>query len=263
MRKNCKFIVWFIVICALNIKKLNGDYRKSYGAPLASSDNMLIARCRSECSLNGGNMSTCENLCIKKRAESSAYKKYGSCPQTATYNVSMKLANKPFEICTNQCKHNDFTCHGRKKCCEMSCGTSCQDAIYPRGYSEVPPIPKNVGIADKYKNFRTVLIYWDMPIDMVHKSPIFYVLESRSHIGVTFSEDTLDSFKLHMPLHYYEEKFNSINVRRYIGTVKLRPGRFYQFRIASVNHLGTLGYSTYTTPFQLAQSEYFDGFLIR
>lgn len=38
---------------------------------------------------------------------------------------------------------------------------------------------------------------------------------------------------------------------RYEGNIKLKPGRWYQFRIASVNELGTKGYSELSQPFQL------------
>lgn len=41
------------------------------------------------------------------------------------------------------------------------------------------------------------------------------------------------------------------NISRTVGQVKLRPGRWYQFRVAAVNSNGTRGYSNYSQEFQL------------
>lgn len=45
------------------------------------------------------------------------------------------------------------------------------------------------------------------------------------------------------------------NICRTVGHVKLRPGRWYQFRVAAVNVNGTRGYSNYSQEFQLRTRE--------
>lgn len=48
-----------------------------------------------------------------------------------------------------------------------------------------------------------------------------------------------------------EYDLNKLIENRTVGQVKLRPGRWYQFRIAAVNVNGTRGYSNYSQEFQL------------
>jgi anosmin-1 len=118
---------------------------------------------------------------------------------------------------------------------------------------DLPPAPNNLKLSrsDRLPH-RQVVVEWEMPVDLSEYGQIFFVLQSRSHVGTELVETKFNRFHPHNVLSYYEDK--SPNRRGYTGTVKLNPGRWYQFRVASVNAHGTRGYSTYTKPFQLSKS---------
>lgn len=96
-------------------------------------------------------------------------------------------------------------------------------------------------------------IQWDISLEE-NASAVYFVVESRHHIGVSFAERKLeDDWQYHMPIAIYEVG-RPASQKRYIGEMKLKPGRWYQVRVAAVNELGTKGYSTVSKEFQLRKS---------
>lgn len=208
------------------------------------TDNLLIARCRSKCT-NTYDKMMCEGSCIREYLENSSYKKYGDCPKDPL--------NRLETICLNTCQSTDYHCPGVEKCCNHSCGMSCQAPMGLEQVRGLPPIPFHVVLREAGKSFRMAQIQWDISLEEEMTSAIFFVVESRHHIGISFAERRLENdWQKHTPVVIYEVNRQG-NQKRYIGEIKLKPGRWYQARIAAVNEHGTRGYSVVSKEFQLSK----------
>lgn len=215
------------------------------GPPVANrrhTDNLLIARCRSKCT-NTNDKMMCESTCIRDYLENSSYKKYGDCPK--------EPQNCLEAICFNTCQSTDYHCPGVKKCCPHSCGMSCQSPVGLSKVRGLPPVPVHVILRDAGRSFRMAEIQWDLAVEEEESSVTYYVVESRHHIGVSFAERKLENdWQNHKANMIYEIKRTG-NLKRFVGELKLKPGRWYQVRVAAVNEKGTRGYSTVSKEFQL------------
>uniref|UniRef100_A0A182NKX1 Anosmin n=1 Tax=Anopheles dirus TaxID=7168 RepID=A0A182NKX1_9DIPT len=200
-------------------------------------DSLLTARCRSNCTYD----KQCYSKCMRNYLENSAYKKYGDCPP--------KPPSKLDSLCLNTCDGLDYKCPGVEKCCEHSCGHSCQS---PHGLERVkglPPVPTLVTLSAMGPMYRTALIQWEMKLEK-EESPTYYVVESRYHIGPAYAEHKMENdWQVHI-LETFAQVQGGV-LKSYIGEIKLKPGRWYQMRVAAVNSFGTRGYSALSRPFQL------------
>ncbi|XP_053670150.1 anosmin-1 [Anopheles nili] len=216
-----------LVVFASSLVSMNG------------TNYLLIARCRSNCTYD----KQCYSKCLRNYMENSAYKKYGDCPP--------KPPTKLDSLCLNTCDGLDYKCPGVEKCCEHSCGHSCQN---PHGLDRIvglPPVPIHVQLLEKGRNYRTAQIQWEMKLEG-EPSPTYYVVESRFHIGTAYAEHKMENdWQLHMPGSFIQDDLGML--KRYIGELKLKPGRWYQVRVAAVNDMGTRGYSAHSRPFQLSK----------
>ncbi|XP_001655607.2 anosmin-1 isoform X4 [Aedes aegypti] len=217
------------------------------GQPVANrrhTDNLLIARCRSKCT-NTNDKMMCESNCIREYLEDSSYKKYGDCPKDPQ--------NRLEAICLNTCRSTDYHCPGVQKCCPHSCGMSCQNPIGLSKVRGLPPVPVHVILRDAGRSIRMAEIQWDLAVEEEDSSATYYVVESRHHIGISFAERKLENdWQNHKATMVYEIKRTG-NLKRFVGELKLKPGRWYQVRVAAVNEKGTRGYSTISKEFQLSR----------
>ncbi|XP_058813046.1 anosmin-1 isoform X3 [Topomyia yanbarensis] len=206
------------------------------------TDNLLIARCRSKCT-NTFDKMMCETSCIRDYLENSSYKKYGDCPKNPL--------NKLEAICFNTCQNTDYHCPGVEKCCSHSCGMSCQSPVGLEKVRGLPPVPFHVTLREAGRSFRMAEIQWEIPLEEELSSAIYFVVESRHHIGISFAERKMENdWQYHTPTVIYEVGRPG-SQKRYVGEMKLKPGRWYQVRVAAVNELGTKGYSVVSKEFQL------------
>lgn len=104
----------------------------------------------------------------------------------------------------------------------------------------LPAIPTGITAAERRRG-RTLLVRWNSPPDaQVHSSSrVLYVVEERHHAGRYFTESRLGSWS---PRHRTPRSSAVLK-----GVVK--PGRWYQFRVAAVNTNGTRGWSDHSTKF--------------
>lgn len=190
----------------------------------------------------------CESTCIRDYLENSAYKKYGDCPKDPL--------NRLEAICFNTCQSTDYHCPGVEKCCPHSCGMSCQSPVGLSKVRGLPPVPFHVSLREAGRSFRMAEIHWDIALEEEESSAIYFVVESRHHIGINFAERKLENdWQSHTPVGIYEVKRTG-SLKRYVGDMKLKPGRWYQVRVAAVNELGTRGYSVVSKEFQLSKSKW-------
>ncbi|XP_061665553.1 anosmin-1-like [Syngnathoides biaculeatus] len=130
--------------------------------------------------------------------------------------------------CVDSCDR-DTECPGQKKCCSNDCGHTCQS---PQDlYKGVPLKPRNE------LNFEEVPpglleVSWFSKFN-ISAEPVVYILQTRWNFGIQPSDDAAVSW--HMVAQTTEQR-----VRLY----DIRPGRWYQFRVAAVNIHGTRGFTT-------------------
>lgn len=217
------------------------------GPPVANrrhTDNLLIARCRSKCT-NTNDKMMCESTCIRDYLENSSYKKYGDCPRDPQ--------NRLQAICLDTCQSTDYHCPGVEKCCPHSCGMSCQSPIGLNKVPGLPAVPVYVNLREAGRSIRMAEIHWDVAVEEEESSATYYVVESRHHIGISFAERKMENdWQNHKATMIYEIK-RAGNLRRFVGELKLKPGRWYQVRVAAVNEKGTRGYSVVSKEFQLSR----------
>lgn len=96
----------------------------------------------------------------------------------------------------------------------------------------LPRIPTTISVSERRKG-RTLRIRWTTPESPTVTGPILYVLEERHHAGSEFTEASLGPWT---PRHRTNK--TNIKLRNLV-----KPGRWYQFRIAAINTLGSRGYS--------------------
>lgn len=217
------------------------------GPPVANrrhTDNLLIARCRSKCT-NTNDKMMCESTCIRDYLENSSYKKYGDCPRDPQ--------NRLEAICLDTCQSTDYHCPGVEKCCPHSCGMSCQNPIGLNKVQGLPPVPVHVVLREAGRSIRMAEIQWELTMEEEDSSATYYVVESRHHIGINFAERKMENdWQNHKATMVYEIKRTG-NLKRFVGELKLKPGRWYQVRVAAVNEKGTRGYSAISKEFQLSR----------
>lgn len=169
--------------------------------------------------------------------------KYGQCP----------ITEDDSEICYNDCDEKDYRCGGIQKCCIIGCSNKCINAtkLEEVSLAVLPMIPSDIEVTSlEGEDRKTIQITWEMPqhnADMIE-----YIIESRVHVGYTFAEYKLSEWFVVQPYNFQQSIVRQqlkISVK-----MKLKIGRWYRFRIASVNANGTRGYSQQTQPFRLNES---------
>lgn len=86
---------------------------------------------------------------------------------------------------------------------------------------------------------------------------LFFVIEGRYHLGSVFASHKLSDWTIFHAHPRYDHVLRMPESTREIARrwcfilKKIKPGRWYQFRVASVNENGTRGFSKHSTEFQL------------
>ncbi|XP_068910205.1 anosmin-1 isoform X3 [Tenebrio molitor] len=184
--------------------------------PFGQEDALMGARCEARCWTN---KTPCVKLCLQK-----ALTKPGLCPKRETLL-------SPFDaVCLTTCSQ-DSQCPGLAKCCRHSCGVTCQDPDHLSSATGIPEVPRNVRVTETVKK-RSILIEWSSDEEPPSGS-VIYVIEERHHAGRNFIEEHLSEWT----------PCARTNASGYTLKNLVKPGRWYQFRVAAVNENGTKGFS--------------------
>lgn len=184
-------------------------------------DALLVARCDARCWTRKTNKHQCIKQCLVTDLS-----KPGECPDPGSLSAFDSA-------CLEACRA-DSQCPGVSKCCRHQCGVTCQPA---RGLAEaggLPNIPIDISVSERRRG-RTLIVRWqseDLPQESM-SSPTLYVLEERHHAGRHFTESRLGAWT---PRH------RSAKPSAFLKNL-VKPGRWYQFRVAAVNENGTRGWS--------------------
>ncbi|EDV53909.1 anosmin-1 [Drosophila erecta] len=195
-------------------------------------DKILELQCLAKC---GSNPTTragreqCLNKCIQ---ELLLGPRAGSCPKIGRQSRA-RLS------CLDNCQY-DHECPEVQKCCPSSCGPMCVEPLGVRNNTQLPPIPKILyfrrsrGHAVDLKIESSLLVY-------------YFHVEVRSHIGRHFAARKLGPWQWQKVEKTMEENIGH-SKHTYIF-FHMRPGRWYEVRVAAVNAYGFRGYSEPSDPF--------------
>ncbi|XP_026217181.1 anosmin-1a isoform X2 [Anabas testudineus] len=147
--------------------------------------------------------------------------KQGSCPPP-------ERAKGFAAACVESCDH-DGECPAQKKCCSNGCGHTCQSPKDP--YKGVPLKPRKELGFDELSSGQ-LDVHWSSRFN-ISAEPVVYILQRRWNFGIQPSEDTATSWQVVAQTTEQGARLSDI-----------RPGRWYQFRVAAVNTHGTRGFTT-------------------
>ncbi|XP_030634814.1 anosmin-1a [Chanos chanos] len=147
--------------------------------------------------------------------------KQGDCP-------SPERASGFAAACVEGCEE-DGECSTQKKCCPNGCGHTCQS---PKNlYRGAPLKPRKELIFEELPSGQ-LEVRWSSKFN-VSAEPVLNVLQRRWNYGIHPSEDGATDWQV--VAQTTEER---------VRLTDIRPGRWYQFRVAAVNVHGTRGYTT-------------------
>lgn len=110
-------------------------------------------------------------------------------------------------------------------------------------FSGLPEIPTDIVISEGHKK-RSIYLEWKAAT-VAPDTNVLYAVEERHYTGRLFIESRMSEwamcFRSPKPSHI---------LRRFV-----KPGRWYQFRIAAVNENGTRGFSSPSVKFSISAGE--------
>lgn len=80
-------------------------------------------------------------------------------------------------------------------CCKQDCGYSCQDAVGLEDDPDLPSIPFNISVSERRCNGKMCEISWKIHQNKAQMLPVFFVVETRSHVGNVFSQRKLSPWQ--------------------------------------------------------------------
>uniref|UniRef100_A0A8C4GIS4 Anosmin 1a n=1 Tax=Dicentrarchus labrax TaxID=13489 RepID=A0A8C4GIS4_DICLA len=147
--------------------------------------------------------------------------KQGSCPPP-------ERASGFAAACVESCDH-DQECSAQKKCCSNGCGHTCQS---PKDLYKGAPLKPRKELDFEELSSGQLEVRWSSRFN-ISAEPVVYILQRRWNFGIQPSEDTATSWQLVAQTTEQGARLSDI-----------RPGRWYQFRVAAVNTHGTRGFTT-------------------
>ncbi|XP_024918566.1 anosmin-1a [Cynoglossus semilaevis] len=147
--------------------------------------------------------------------------KQGSCP-------APQRASGFAAACVASCD-NDQECSALKRCCFNGCGRTCQT---PQDLFKGVPLKTRRRLGFEELSSGHLLVRWSSRFN-ISAEPVVYILQRRWNFGIQPSEDTATSWQEIAKTTQQDLRVSDI-----------RPGRWYQVRVAAVNAQGTRGFTT-------------------
>ncbi|XP_037028240.1 anosmin-1 isoform X2 [Bradysia coprophila] len=238
-----------ILLTCLHISMTESIRPDGYQRSLQTDENILLQICKMRFCFDRG-----QDCSFQKCMEwLMPINKYGDCP-----NVNRSAIDRIG--CVDSCHGHDHRCVGIQKCCAFNCGTKCMNPVKLERISDrtLPPIPENITLVNLERHRNIAEITWRMFYSEPPAYNLVFVLETRSHIGYYYDEQKLSNwfsmpFEVTSSAMKYEKDKGGLMTNEFGANVRLRPGRWYQFRLSAVNGNGTRGYSTPSLNFQLKE----------
>ncbi|XP_036946286.1 anosmin-1a isoform X1 [Acanthopagrus latus] len=130
--------------------------------------------------------------------------------------------------CVESCD-SDRECSAQKKCCSNGCGHTCQS---PKDLYRGAPLKPRKELGFEELSSGQLEVRWSSRFN-ISAEPVVYILQRRWNFGIQPSEDSATSWQVVAQTTEQRARLSDI-----------RPGRWYQFRVAAVNTHGTRGFTT-------------------
>ncbi|XP_077429377.1 anosmin-1-like isoform X2 [Vanacampus margaritifer] len=147
--------------------------------------------------------------------------KQGGCPPP-------KRASGFAAACVDSCDH-DAECPAQKKCCSNDCGHTCQT---PQDLYKGAPLKPRKELSFEEVPPGHLEVHWSSRFN-ISAEPVVYILQTRWNFGIQPSDAAAVSW--HVVAQTTEQRARLYDIR---------PGRWYQFRVAAVNAHGTRGFTS-------------------
>ncbi|KAM7375003.1 hypothetical protein PAMA_014204 [Pampus argenteus] len=222
--------------------KLQSVYPGSPGPPLLTGAGfriMCLEPCKDSWVMK--RKSSCRELCErvfpKKHWEcvtsceflqSALAVKQGGCPPP-------ERASGFAAACVESCDH-DGECSAQKKCCSNGCGHTCQA---PKDLYKGAPLKPRKELGFEELSSGQLEVHWSSRFN-ISAEPVVYILQRRWNFGIQPSEDTATPWQVVAQTTEQGARLSDV-----------RPGRWYQFRVAAVNTHGTRDPSSPPAPSEL------------
>uniref|UniRef100_A0A665TAN3 Anosmin 1a n=1 Tax=Echeneis naucrates TaxID=173247 RepID=A0A665TAN3_ECHNA len=136
--------------------------------------------------------------------------------------------------CVESCDR-DGECSAQRKCCSNGCGHTCQP---PKDLYKGAPLKPRKELGFKELPSGLLEVRWSSRFN-ISAEPVVYVLQRRWNFGIQPSEVAATCWQVVAQTTDQGVRLSDI-----------RPGRWYQFRVAAVNTHGTRGFTTPSRHFQ-------------
>ncbi|KAK2856695.1 hypothetical protein Q5P01_005430 [Channa striata] len=167
--------------------------------------------------------SSCRELC-----ERVFPKKHWECVTSCEFLQSVLAVNGFAAACVESCDH-DLECSALKKCCSNGCGHTCQA---PRDPYKGTPLKPRKELSLEELSSGQLEVRWSSRFN-ISGEPVVHILQRRWNFGIQPSEDSSTSWEV-----------VAQTTEQGVRLSDIRPGRWYQFRVAAVNTHGTRGFTT-------------------
>ncbi|XP_017860707.1 PREDICTED: anosmin-1 [Drosophila arizonae] len=186
-------------------------------------------------------LARCENSTKTQRCLDQCKLELWRAPRAGSCPSSSLLARHARLLCLDNCAY-DNDCIEVHKCCASACGPICTEPVGVRNSSQLPPIPKIL----RYKLPRSHKVELTIESSLL---PYYFHVEVRSHIGRVFTPRKMGMWQSQQ----VEKILETTDGRSKFMEIffNIRPGRWYQVRVAAVNAFGFRGYSQPSHAFTL------------
>lgn len=153
---NLNYGLTWVLLCGFLVS--TGQTRLSRRNSLTTtSEYLMIMKCKAKCLDD----IVCEETCLRQlRSEN----KLGSCPKRPIAHEAQYQQNRISGYndtqgnfffdpnCIDMCGHWDYNCPHAERCCQTTCGTSCQRPPDLDRIKELPPTPCKLTVMESGRN---------------------------------------------------------------------------------------------------------------
>ncbi|XP_030838142.1 anosmin-1 isoform X2 [Strongylocentrotus purpuratus] len=213
----------------------------SYSLLEECSSNINCSSCIYPCKKSHKSLDTCKAKC---QTQMEAVSAPDICVASCNFikfikNAKIGVCPSTFggfaEACVNECE-DDQGCNGEKKCCDNGCGRTCQvPNIRKKDYPS--RVERRWATITENEDGDSATVRWRAVPNLTDSGFVLYAVQAKN-LSQTRSQ-----------VSWYDV---GVTEETEIS-VPLQVGRNYEFRIASVNENGTLGYFRPTAEFCLSR----------
>lgn len=209
-------------------------------------EKIVELQCNAKCAVDSVKTTTEDPQVCFQQCQAFIYRepRRGFCPSKRNFTLP-EFSPLQQLTCLDNCIY-DSDCPLVQKCCDIGCGPVCVDAFGVREDALLPPIPKIVN--SKLGRGNKV----EITIESSANSTYYCHVEVRYHFGVSYAERKLSPWQCQLVEKIAE--ISDARSKRIDISFNLKPGYWYQARVAAINAYGFRGYSEPSKVFRLTHN---------